>query len=67
MVYFCAEKGLCVSNTYFTHKNLHYYTMVKNMIDLAFVKKVMLRYVHDVRVVKEMGRVLSDHQDRYRE
>ena len=31
------------------------------MIDLALVKRVMLRYVLDVRAVKGMGCGLSDH------
>ena len=31
------------------------------MIDLVLVKKDMLRYVQDVRVVRGMGRGLSDH------
>ena len=32
---------------------------VLSMIDLVLVKKAMLRYVQDFRVVKEMGRGLS--------
>ena len=31
------------------------------MIDLVLMKRDMLRYVQDVRVVKGMGRGLSDH------
>ena len=31
------------------------------MIDLVLVKKNMLRYEQDVRVVRGMGRGLSDH------
>ena len=34
---------------------------VNIMIDLVLVRKVMLRYVQDVRKVKGMGRGLSDH------
>ena len=45
---FCAERGLCVGNTYFEHRSLHNYTRVaggqdgvevKNMIDLVLVKR----------------------------
>ena len=58
---FCAERGLCVGNTYFEHKNLHKYTRVargqdgvevKGMIDLVLVKKDMLHFVQDVRAVR---------------
>ena len=61
---FCAERGPCVSNTYFKHRSFHKYTRVarghdgveiKSMIDLVFVKKYMLSYVQDVRAVKGMG------------
>ena len=31
------------------------------MIDLVLVKRDMLRYVHDVRAMRRMGRGLSDH------
>ena len=31
------------------------------MIDLALVKRNMMRYVQDVRAVRGMGRDLSDH------
>ena len=34
---------------------------VKNMIDLLLVKRDMLRYVQDVRVMRGMGCDLSDH------
>ena len=34
---------------------------IKNIIDLVLVKRDMLRYVRDVRAVREMGRGLSDH------
>ena len=66
---FCEGTGLCVSNTYFKHRNLHKYTIVargrdgveiKSMIDLMLVKRNMLRYVHDVRAVRGMGLGLSD-------
>ena len=67
---FCAERGLCVGNTYFKHRNLHKYTRVargqdrvelKSMIDLVLVKRDMLSYVQDVRALRGMGRSLSDH------
>ena len=70
VVEFCAERGMCVGNTYFEHKSLHKYTRVargqdgvevKSMIDLELVKKDILRYVQDVRAVRAMGRGLSDH------
>ena len=35
---------------------------VKSMIDLVLVKRNMLHYVHDVRVVKGMGQGISDHR-----
>ena len=34
---------------------------VKSMIDLVLVKRDILRYVQNVRVVRGTGRVLSDH------
>ena len=49
-----AERGLCVGNTYFEHKSLHKRIRVgrgqdgvevKSMVDLALVKKGMLRGV----------------------
>ena len=64
---FCAERGLCVGNTYFEHKILHKYTRVargqdgvgvKSMIYLVLVKKDMLHFVQDVRGV---GQGISDH------
>ena len=70
VVEFCAERGLCVDNTYFNHKNLHKYTRVardqdgvevRSMVDLVQVKRYRLRYVQDVRAGREMGRGLSDH------
>ena len=48
---FCAERGLCVGNTYFEHKNLHKYTRVargqdgvevKSMIDLVQERMIMV-------------------------
>ena len=63
-------KGDCVKVVYFKHSSLHRYTRVargqdgveaNNMIDLVLVKKDMLCYVQDVRVVKRMGCDLSDH------
>ena len=60
VVEFCAERGLCVCNTYFMHRSLHKYTKmaraqaeveIKSLISLVLVKRDMLRYVKDVRVV----------------
>ena len=65
---FCAERGLCVGNTYFKHRSLHKYTRgqdgveVKSMISLVLVKRDLLRYVEDVRAVRGIGRGLSDHR-----
>ena len=59
-----------MGNTYFEHKSLHKYTRVargqhgvkvKSMIDLVLVKKDMIHYVPDVRVLREIGRGLSGH------
>ena len=61
---FCAEWGLGVGNTYIEHWSSHKYigvargkdgVEVKSMIDIVLVKKYMLRYVKDVRVVRGMG------------
>ena len=50
---------------------MHKYTRVakgqggvetKSMIDLVLVKRDMLCYVQDVRPVRGMGQVLSDHR-----
>ena len=70
VVEYYAERGLCVGNTYFEHKSLHKYARVarrqdkvevKSMTDLELMKKDRVRYVQDVRTVREMGRGLSDH------
>ena len=70
VVEFYAERGLCMSNTYFRHRSLHKYIRVvmgqdgvevKGMIDLVLVKKDMLLYVQDVRAVRGMGRDLLNH------
>ena len=67
---FCAEMGLCGSNTYFEHRSLLNYTKtarvqdrveVKSMIELVLVKKDLLSYVQDVRAVRGIGRSLSDY------
>ena len=64
VVKFCAERGLCVGNTYFNHMCLHKYTRVargqdgvevKIRIDLVLVKKDMLPYLQDVKAVRGMG------------
>ena len=70
MVEFCAERLLCVGNTYSEHRSLHKYTKVardhdevevKSMKDLVLVKKDMMRYVQDGRAIRGMKRGLSDH------
>ena len=64
-----AKKGDSVWVTYFQHRSLHKYTRVvggrygleiKTMINLVLVKRDMLRYMKDVRVVRGMGRSLLD-------
>ena len=61
---FCAERGLCVGNTYFKHRSLPKSPRVaigqdgvdiKSMIDLVLVKRHMLQYVQDGRLVRGMG------------
>ena len=56
VVEFCAKSGQCVGNTRFMHRSLHKHTRVarrqdgveiKSKIDLALVKRDMLRYVQD--------------------
>ena len=68
MVELCAERGLCVGNTFFKYRSLHTYTRVakghdgvevKSVIDLV-LKMDMLLYVQDVRTVKGILRHLSD-------
>ena len=53
-----------MGDTYFKHRSLHKYTRVanaqdgveiKSMVDLVLVKRDMLRYVKDMRVVRGMG------------
>ena len=70
VVEFCAERGMFVNNTYFEHNNLHKYTRVaksqdrvevKSMIGLVLVKKIILRFVQDVRAVRGMRQGISDH------
>ena len=62
VVEFCAERGLCVGNALFKPTSLNKYKRVargqdgvelKSMIDLVLVKRDMLRYVQDVRAVRE--------------
>ena len=68
MAELCAERELCVGNTYFMHRSLHTYTRVirgqdgmevKSMIDLVLMKNEMLSCGQDVRAVRLMA--LSDH------
>ena len=64
MIDFCAEMGMCLTNTYFEHTKVtrgQGGVEVKGMIDLVLVKKDMLRYVWDLWVVRGMGRGRSDH------
>ena len=69
VVDFCAEKEFCIGNTYFEHKNIHKYTRigkardreVRSMIDLILVKRDMLKYLCDVKVVRGLSGDLSDH------
>ena len=64
VVKLCEKNGICEGTTHFKHRSLHKYTRVamgrdnveiKSMIDLVLVKRNMLQYVQDVRVVKGMG------------
>ena len=59
-----------MGNTYFEPRSLHWYTRlarnkdgaeVKSMIDLVLLKKVILRYIQDMRAVRGLGRGVSDH------
>ena len=54
----------------FKYRSLHRYTSlargrdgveIKSMIDLVLVKRYMLRYVQNVRVVRGMGHGFSGH------
>ena len=64
------KKGDFVWVTHFQHRSLNKDSRVargqdgmeiKSMMDLVLVKRDMLHYVQDVRVVKGMGRGISDH------
>ena len=64
------KRELCVSDMHFEDKSLHNNARVargqdgvevKIMVDLVLMEKDMLRYVQDVRSVREIGRGLSDH------
>ena len=64
VVKICAERGLCVGNTYFKHRSLRKYTrvamgqyivQVRSMVDLVLVKRDMLHYMQDVGAVRRMG------------
>ena len=65
---FCAERGMCVV-THILNTELCLRTRVakgqgrveiKSILDLVLVKRDMLRYIQDVRVVRGMGCGLSD-------
>jgi len=66
---FCAERELCIANTFFKHKDIHKFTYVargrggvnRSMIDYMMVRKDMLRDVCDVRSIRGLGGGLSDH------
>ena len=64
------QKGDSQRVSHFKHKSLYKYTRmarnldsveIKSMIELVRVKRDKLRYVQDVRAVREMGASLSDH------
>ena len=65
VVEFCAVRYLCVGNIRFEHRSLHKYTRVVRGQDGVEVKSMtdldMLRYVLDVKAVREMERSRSDH------
>ena len=61
---FCAEKGLCVGNTYYKHRSLDKYTKVakdqeggevKSMIDPVLVKRAMVESAREVCGSVRMG------------
>ena len=67
VVEFCAERGLCVGNTYFEQRSLQKYTRVardqervevKRMIGLLLVKN-MLHYEQNEGAVRGMGQGLQ--------
>ena len=56
MIDFCAQRDICVDNTYFEHMHKYirmakgvYGEKVTSMIDLMLVKKDILCYVQDGR------------------
>ena len=64
------QKGDCVWVIHFKSRNLHKCIRVvrgqdvmevRSMVDLVLVNRDVLRYAHYVRVVRGMGRGLSDH------
>ena len=60
VVDFCLERWLWVGDTYFAHTNFKNTpgwidrVEVVSMIDVVLLKKDMLRYEHDVMVIKGM-------------
>ena len=58
VVEFCAERSLCVGNTYFKHKNLHKYTKVargQDGVEAKIMIDLLLHFMQDMRTVREMG------------
>ena len=63
MVEFCAERGLCVSNTNFGHNSLNKYTRGQGRMEVkCMIGHISMKsYMQDVRLVRGIGRDLSDH------
>ena len=67
----CQEKGLCIANTYFKHRDIHKYTwyrrtregeiLDKSLIDFVLVSKSVMNRMKDVRAVRGMSADISDH------
>ena len=61
VVEFCDQKGLCVGPYFEQMVKGQDGVGVKSMVDLVLVKKDMLRYMQDMRVMRGIGRGFSDH------
>ena len=65
---FCASHGLCVSGTFFQHRNIHKYTWyqrgyeTKSQIDHVIVRKSWLSSVFDTRVYRGADFCNTDHR-----
>lgn len=65
----CNERGLCLCNSHFKHKDVHKYTWVcesvvrngRSLIDCMIVEREILRYVCDIKVLQELCGGVSDH------